>query len=141
MEYDLDKLGQALMDSPEVAAAYIFGSAVSQEPIVNDLDILVLPYRGVDRNTAYFELYDRISKSQNAYENQIDILFFDLDEADPEVLYDAVNKGILIKNASPDLLVEKIEALNRYFIVNEFVLKQAELLKQDRLEAFCENRQ
>ena len=129
------------MDSPEVAAAYIFGSAVSQEPIVNDLDILVLPYRGVDRNTTYFELYDRISKSQNAYENQIDILFFDLDEADPEVLYDAVNKGILIKNASPDLLVEKIEALNRYFIVNEFILKQAELLKQERLEAFCENRQ
>ena len=43
MEYDLDKLGQALMDSPEVAAAYIFGSAVSEEPIVNDLDILVLP--------------------------------------------------------------------------------------------------
>jgi len=141
MEYDLDKLGQALMDSPEVAAAYIFGSAVSEDPIVNDLDILVLPYRGVDRNTTYFELYDRISKSQNAYENQIDILFFDLDEADPEVLYDAVNKGILIKNASPDLLVEKIEALNRYFIVNEFILKQAELLKQERLEAFCENRQ
>ena len=86
-------------------------------------------------------MYDRISKSQNAYEKQIDILFFDLDEADPEVLYDAVNKGILIKNASPDLLVEKIEALNRYFIVNEFILKQAELLKQERLEAFCENRQ
>ena len=141
MEYDLDKLEQTLMDSPEVAAAYIFGSAVSEEPVVNDLDILVLPYPGVDRNTTYFELYDRIAKSQNAYENQIDILFFDLNEADPEVLYGAVNGGILIKNASPDLLVKKIEALNRYFVVNEFILKQAELLNQERLEAFCEDQQ
>lgn len=138
-EYDLDKLGQALMDSPEVAAAYIFGSAVAGEPVVNDLDILVLPYPGVDRNTTYFELYDRIAKSQNAYGNQIDILFFDLDEADPEVLYDAVNKGTLIKNACPDLLAEKIETLTRYFVVNEFILKQAKLFDQERLEAFCED--
>lgn len=139
-EYDLDALGQVLLASPEVAAAYVFGSAVSEAPVVNDLDILVLPYPGMDRNTIYFELYDRVAKSQNAYGNQIDILFFDLDEADPEVLFEAVNKGTLIKNASPDLLVEKIEALTRYFVVNEFILKQAELLDQERLEAFCEDR-
>ena len=70
---------------------------------------------------------------------KIDILFFDLDEADPEVLYDAVNSGILIKNASPDLLTDKIETLTRYFVVNEFTLKQAALLDQERLEAFCED--
>lgn len=71
------------------------------------------------------------------YANKIDILFFDLDEPDPEVLYDAVNKGILIKDESPALLVEKIEALTWYFAANEFRLKQTELLDQERLEAFC----
>jgi predicted nucleotidyltransferase len=139
MEYDLDKLGRTLLNSPEVAAAYIFGSAITEEPVVNDLDILVLLYPGVDRNTTYFELYGRIAESQNAYGNQIDILFFDVDAADPEVLYEAVNKGVLLKNESPDLLVEKIEALTRYFVVNEFILRQAKLLDQERLEAFCED--
>ncbi len=136
-KYDFDRLGRVLLNSPEVAAAYVFGSAVAEAPVVNDLDILVLLYPHIDLNTAYFELHNRIAKSQNASENQIDILFFDLEEADPEVLYDAVNKGILIKNESPALLVEKIEDLTRYFIANEFMISQAELLEQERLEAFC----
>ncbi len=136
-EYNLDRLGRILLNSPEIAAAYVFGPAIAKEPVVNDLDILVLLYPGIDRNTTYFKLYDRIAKSQNVPENEIDILFFDLEEADPEVLYDAVNKGILIKNESPVLLVEKIEALSRYFVANEFILKQAELFEKKQLEAFC----
>ena len=87
------------------------------------LTYIVMLYPHIDRNTAYFKLHDRIVKSQNTIENQIDILFFDLEEADPEVLYDAVNKGILIKNESPALLVEKIEDLTRYFVANEFMTK------------------
>ncbi len=136
-KYDFNGLERVLLNSPEVAAAYVFGSAVAKEPVVNDLDILVLLYPHIDRNTAYFELHDRIAKSQNVDFNQIDILFFDLEEADPEVLYDAVNKGILIKNESPALLVKKIEDLTRYFVANEFMISQAELLEQERLEAFC----
>ena len=136
-EYNSDRLKQIMQNSPEVAAAYVFGSAVTKTSVVNDLDILVLLYPGIDRNTAYFGLHDRIVKSQDIYENQIDILFLDIEEANPEVLYEAVNKGVLIKNESPALLVEKIEALSRYFVANEFILKQAEVLEQERLEAFC----
>ena len=35
-----------------------------------DLDIMVLLYPGVDRNITYFELYDRITESQNVFEKK-----------------------------------------------------------------------
>ena len=43
-EYDLNVLKEALRNSSEVAAAYLFGSAAVNAPVDNDLDILLLVY-------------------------------------------------------------------------------------------------
>lgn len=106
---DLDMLKQSLRNSPEAAAAYLFGSAAMTAPVVNALDILLLVYPDVDKNIAYFDLVSRISEAVALPEEKIDILFFDLQEADPDILYEAFNNGVLLKNESPELLGESIE--------------------------------
>ena len=106
---DLDMLKQSLRNSPEAAAAYLFGSAAMNAPVVNALDILLLVYPDVDKNIAYFDLVSRISEAVALPEEKIDILFFDLQEADPDILYEAFNNGVLLKNESPELLGESIE--------------------------------
>ena len=137
IKYDLDMLKQSLRNSPEVAAAYLFGSAATNAPVVNDLDILLLVYPHIDKNTAYFDLVCRISEALALPEGKIDILFFDLQEADPDILYEAVNNGVLLKNESPELLGESIEKLSLYLIQNEFIMARAKQLRHEQLEVFC----
>lgn len=139
MNYNLDKLKQILNDSPEVAAAYLFGSAVVNESVVNDLDILILIYPGIKIHSAYFDLTERIAISQGVRVDKVDILFFDLQLADAEVLYEGLNKGILLKNDSPKLLSDRIEELSRYFMENEFLIQESKRLRKKRLEEFCAN--
>ncbi|MDL1976973.1 MAG: nucleotidyltransferase domain-containing protein [Deltaproteobacteria bacterium] len=137
IKYDLDMLKETLQDSPEVAAAYLFGSAVINAPVVNDLDILLLVYPNIDKNIAYFDLVSRISEVLTLPEEKIDILFFDLQEADPDILYEAVNNGVLLKNESPELLGESIEKLSLYLMQNEFIIARSKQLRHEQLEVFC----
>jgi hypothetical protein len=60
-----------------------------------------------------------------------------LREANPHVLIKAVNSGVLLKNADPKLLSERIEEISMYFLENEPVLQRAEILRKESLEAFC----
>lgn len=131
MNFNLDKLKQLLNDSPEVAAAYLFGSAAKNEPVVNDLDILILLYPDINQDNAYFELSYRIGQAQNINADKVDLVFFDLDRVDPEVLYEAVNYGILFKNESPELLTDQIETLSNYFLKNESLIQEAKKLRND----------
>jgi predicted nucleotidyltransferase len=140
MNFDVEKLRKILNDSPEVASAYLFGSAAKNEPVVNDLDILVLLYPDINQDNAYFELSYRIGQSQNLNADKVDVVFFDLDQVDPEVLYEAVNHGILLKNNSPGLLTDKIEELSNYFLENEALIKETKLLRRERIEEFCRDR-
>ena len=135
---DIAVLKEALNESPEVVAAYLFGSAARDEPVVNDLDVLVLLHQGTNKDTIYFDLICRIAQALDFTEDQVDILFFDLQEAAPEILYEALNQGILLKNESPELLSDKIDELSHYLIENEFFIQQAKQLERERLEAFCE---
>lgn len=137
IKYDLDMLKQSLRNSREVAAAYLFGSAAINAPVINDLDILLLVYPDIDKNTAYFDLVSRISEALALPEEKIDILFFDIQEADPDILYEAVNNGVLLKNESPELLGESIEKLSRYLMQNEFIITRAKRLRHEQLEVFC----
>ena len=136
-EYDLDTLKETLRNSHEVAAAYLFGSAATNSPVVNDLDILILVYPNINKDTTYFDLVCRISEALALPEDQIDILFFDLQEGDPEILYEAVNKGILLKNESPELLGDSIEKLSLYLIQNELIIARSKQLRHEQLEVFC----
>ena len=112
-----------------MAAAYLFGSAAMDGELARDADILVLPYPGASSTRDYFEVTHRIAESLQTTDARVDALLFDLDEADPEVLYSALTNGMLIKNASPDLLSEKIEALSSYFLINEFMIENAKRLE------------
>jgi predicted nucleotidyltransferase len=131
------KLGKTLEQNNDVLAAYLFGSIAAKEPVRNDLDILVLLREGVDRFEAYTQLMRSLAEASGLPEGKIDILFFDLHEANPHVLIKAVNSGVLIKNSNPDLLGERIEHISMYFLENEPVLQRAENLRRESLEAFC----
>ena len=54
-----------------------------------------------------------------------------------EVLYSAINKGILLKDDLPELLTDKIEELSRCFLENEFLIKEKKRLQREELEEFC----
>jgi predicted nucleotidyltransferase len=137
MNIELEKLRKILNDSPEIASAYLFGSAAKNEPVVNDLDILVLLYQKINQDNAYFELSYRIGQALNINADKVDVVFFDLDQVDPDVLYEAVNHGILLKNNLPELLTDKIEELSRYFLENEFLIREAKKLRRERIKEFC----
>ncbi len=80
-----------------------------------------------------------LSDAVGISEDQIDLLFFDTNEADPTVLYEALSTGVLLKNSDPDMLGDRIDALSRYFLQNEAMIERAKRLKKERLEDFYEN--
>ena len=137
MKLDLMALKKCLNEKPEVVAAYLFGSAAKGDSAVNDVDILVLLRPDVDRHNAYFDLNYSLSKALGISEDSIDLLFLNLDEAEPAVLYNAINRGILLKNIDTDILGDRIDALSRHFLENEPMILRAKRLRRDRLEAFC----
>ena len=123
---------------PEVSAAYLFGSAASGEDVVNDLDILVLLHQDIDRNEAYINLTCTLSKTLKIPEACIDLLFFDLEEADLSILTRAVNRGILLINHDPEYLSNMIDKVSRYLLENETMIIRARRLRQERMEVFGE---
>ena len=130
-----------LQEHTEVSAAYLFGSSVQGDSVVNDLDILILlDGKYSDKHAACFELLHKLSVNLNLPEDYIDLLLFDYQQADPSVLKKAVNDGILIKNDDPDYLSDKIDKFSRYLMENETMMIRASHLRQERLEEFCETR-
>lgn len=122
-----------------MVAAYLFGSAAEGE-LARDLDILVLLRPDVDADAVYFDLAASVSDALGIPEEKVDLLFFNMDEADPMVLNEALSTGILLKNSDPDMLGDSIEALSRYFLENDVIIERAAQLRNDRLEDFCEHR-
>jgi len=126
---------------PEIAACHIFGSAARHEPVVNDLDILILTYPNQDADKTVWKALEKISDATGLPTDSLDILVFDLEMADPRVLYHAVSEGILIKNECPNLLGDKIEDLSRYFLENETIIQRAGRLNRELIEEICCNGQ
>ncbi len=122
----------------EVSAAYLFGSAGSGDKVVNDLDILVLLKKKTDKNEAYINLTCSLTQSLGVPEACVDLLFFDLEEADPTVLTQAVNRGILLVNDDPEYLSNMIDNISRYLLENETMIIRARRLRQERMEVFSE---
>ena len=137
---DLHLIKKCITETSDVVAAYLFGSAASAERTVNDLDILVLLNKGVNRLEIQLALMNRLSNVTRFKPDRIDIVVFDLEEVEPSILQKAVNQGILLKNNNPDFLSTRIEELSNYFLKNEPMIFRAELLKKERMDAFCESR-
>jgi len=134
----IQKLQNYFTRNHDVAAAYLFGSATTGTTSVNDLDILVLQREGADRFVLHAQIVEQLANSLEISADKIDLVFFDLQETEPALLYTAINEGILLKTDTSELLSDKIEALSRYFLINEPMIRRAEHLKIERLEAFCE---
>jgi len=83
-------------------------------------------------------LINKLSKVTEFKPDRIDIVVFDLDEVEPVILKKAINQGVLLINNDPDFLSDRIEELSGYFLENEPMIYRAELLKKERMEAFCE---
>ncbi len=128
----------ALERCSEVSAVYLFGSASGRGLVVNDLDILVLLHHGVDKDEAYINITHNLSKSLKIREAFVDLLFFDLEEADPIIMARAVNQGILLINRDPEYLSNMIDSVSRYLLENETMMIRAQRLRQERTEAFGE---
>jgi predicted nucleotidyltransferase len=137
---DLHLIKKCIAESPDVVAAYLFGSAAGAEQAVNDLDILVFLNQGAKRLETQFVLMNRLSNVTGFNSDRIDIVVFDLDEVEPVILQKAINQGVLLINNDPDFLSDRIEELSGYFLKNEPMIYRAELLKKDRMEVFCETR-
>jgi predicted nucleotidyltransferase len=131
-------LKRVLKKCTDISAAYLFGSAARDEHAVNDLDILILLHKYTNKNEAYINITYRLSKVLSISEDHIDLLFFDLQEADPAVITNAVNKGILLKNDEPEYLSDTIDNLSRHFLENESMMIRGKRLRQERLEVFSE---
>jgi predicted nucleotidyltransferase len=134
----LSDLKAVLEKCTDVSAAYLFGSAARDERVVNDLDILILLHKYTNKNEAYIDITYKLSKILNITEDRIDLLYFDLQEADPAVITNAVNKGILLKNDEPEYLSDTIDAFSKHLLQNESMMIRGKRLRQERLEVFSE---
>lgn len=135
---NLQLIKQSIKKTPDVVAAYLFGSAAGADQAVNDLDILVFLNKEGKRLETQFVLMESLSKITGFKPDRIDIVIFDLDEVEPVILKKAINQGVLLINNDPDFLSDRIEELSAYFLKNEPMIYRAELLKKERTEAFCE---
>ncbi len=133
----INELKKLFKETPEIAAAYLFGSAAAGEAVVNDLDILILPFSEADFYQIDCALSTKIALATGFETDKIDLIVFDLKMVKPDILFEAVNKGILLTNKSPELLTNKIEALSSYFLENEYWIKEKKRIMKERLEAFC----
>lgn len=76
LSVNIPKLKNLMHAMPEIAAAYLFGSAAEGGPVVNDLDLLVLTFPGVNQDQAYFDILSRMANELGLAEEKIDLVFF-----------------------------------------------------------------
>jgi len=105
--------------------------------VVNDIDLLILLRPDANMDKSMWAVTEKVGDALNVPADWIDVLVFDLSLADPQVLYRAVNEGVLLKNEDPDLLSDRIEALSMYLLENEHVIKKARRLAQELVEEAC----
>lgn len=136
--FKLGKIKEYLDTKPDILAAYLFGSGAGGEEVVNDLDILILADEKASRLKIQLEIVNNLSKLTRLTADKIDVVFFDQEEVAPNILRNAINHGILLKNIDPELLTDRIGELSKYFLRNEPTILNAKRLEKERLEAFCE---
>ena len=135
--FEISKIKNHLAENPDIVAAYLFGSAVSGERVVNDLDILVLLDPKANRLNVQLELVSNLSRFTGLKADKIDVVIFDQEEVDPDILLTAINHGMLLKNIDQRFLSDRIDDLSQYYLKNEPMILRAKRLEKERLEAFC----
>lgn len=136
MNRNLEGIKNAASAVPEIAACYLFGSSARQDAVVNDLDLLILVRPEADAEKAIRDLTLMAGEILGVVPDRLDILLFDLEEANPEVLYRAVTEGVLLKNELPGLLSDRIESLSHYLLEQEYLIAEAKRLAKVIVEEF-----
>ena len=134
--FEISKIKNYLEKNLDIVAAYLFGSAISGETVVNDLDILVFLDQNANRFKIQLELIDNLSRLTGLTADKIDVVIFDQKEVDPYILKKAINYGQLVKNADQKVLSDRISDLSQEFLKNEPMILRAKHLEKERLEAF-----
>jgi predicted nucleotidyltransferase len=137
MMTELSKIKTYLEERQDILFAYLFGSGVNKETAANDLDILIDTDAGADRLRTQLELVKDLGQLTGFPADRIDVVFFDAEQVSPDILRNAINHGILLKNTDQELLSNRIEELSKYFLENDSALLNALRLEKERLEAFC----
>ncbi len=135
--FKISEIKNYLTANHNIVAAYLFGSAVSGERVVNDLDILVLLDQKANRLNIQLELVSNLSRLTGLKADKIDVVIFDQEEVDPDILQKAINHGMLLKNIDHRVLSDRIDDLSQYYLKNEPMIRRAKRLEKERLEAFC----
>ena len=104
----------------------------------NYIEVIYKQDEKVSRLRIQLEIVSNLSKLTGLTADKIDVVFFDQEEVDPDILRNAINHGILLKNIAPELLSDRIGELSKYFLRNEPTILNAKRLEKERLEAFCE---
>jgi len=135
--FEISKIKNYLTENTDIVAAYLFGSAVSGERVMNDLDILVLLDQKANRLNIQLELVSNLSRLTGLKADKIDVVIFDHEEVDPDILQKAINHGMLLKNIDQGALSDRIGDLSQYYLKNEPMILRAKRLEKERMEAFC----
>ncbi|MEE8431239.1 MAG: nucleotidyltransferase domain-containing protein [Candidatus Desulfatibia sp.] len=105
--FKISKIKNYLAENPDIIAAYLFGSAVSGERVLNDLDILVLLEQKAHRLNIQLKLVSNLSRLTGLKADKIDVVIFDQEEVDPDILLTAINQGMLLKNIDQRVLSDR----------------------------------
>lgn len=135
--FEISKIKNCLAENPNIVAAYMFGSAAGGEQVVNDLDILVLLDQKANSLNVQLELVSNLSGLTGLKADKIDVVIFDQEKVDPDILQKAINHGMLLKNIDQRVLSDRISDLSQYYLKNEPMILRAKRLEKERLEAFC----
>ncbi|MDY0042153.1 MAG: nucleotidyltransferase domain-containing protein [Desulforhabdus sp.] len=129
----IEQINAFLRERDEILAAYLFGSAAEGGPAVNDIDILVLMNES-DTDANLLLLYDLdldLAGRLRVLRDRIDLIPFDSRLVQPEVLFDALKTGILLKCSDEEKLTDAIENLSRYCLENEGALRRQRVLQRE----------
>ncbi len=108
-------------NTDKIAALYIFGSFAKDEPVVNDIDLLLLPAQGSPKEEIYVRVASDLENLLKGF--KVDLVLFSIDEVDPLILHKAISEGIPIIN-DKDYLGDQIEMLSTLLLDTEALRKE-----------------
>lgn len=111
----------------KVVFAYMYGSFIKREKVINDIDVAVY-CKDVDEPFA-FQADCRIKISDELRKNGIDLSPDEIDvriinEADYDFVIDLLEQGLLIVDKDTDERTDFIEKMSMRYRINEIVLRE-----------------
>ncbi len=116
-----------LASEDKVLFAYMYGSFIKKEKIINDIDVAIY-CKGVDEPFG-FQADCRIKISNQLKKNGIDISPDEIDlriinDADYDFVIELLDEGLLLIDKDPDERSSFIEKISLQYRLNEIVLRE-----------------